>query len=71
MFNRELINSRSRSEWETLITEWIHDARDRSMLRRRMLDGLTFEDLADEFCLSVTQTKERVYRAQRQLLNHI
>lgn len=57
----------SRSEWERLIDEWIFSERDRAMLKRRLLDGICFEPLAEEFCLSVQQTKTIVYRAQKQL----
>lgn len=43
----DIINSRSRSEWLTLIEEWVHDERDRAMLRRRLLDNVTLEALAE------------------------
>ena len=39
----------SRTEWENLIDEWIFNERDRAILKRRLLDGLTFEQLASEF----------------------
>ena len=40
-----------RSEWERLIDEWIFNERDRAILKRRLLDGKTFEQLAEEFDL--------------------
>lgn len=61
----------SRSEWERLIDEWIFSERDRAMLKRRLLDGVCFEPLAEEFYLSVQQTKTIVYRAQKQLFKHV
>lgn len=61
----------SRSEWERLIDEWIFNERDRAMLKRRLLDGVCFEPLAEEFYLSVQQTKTIVYRAQKQLFKHV
>lgn len=61
----------SRSEWERLIDEWIFSERDRAMLKRRLLDGVCFEPLAEEFYLSVQQTKTIVYRAQKQLFKHM
>ncbi len=39
--------------------------RDRDILRRRLLDGVTFERLAEEFALSTRQTKRIVYRAEQ------
>lgn len=60
-----------RSKIEFLIDEWIHDQRDRQIVSRRIIDGLTFEKLGEEFDLSVTQTKTICYKAQRKLLEHI
>ena len=61
----------SRSEWETLIDEWIFNERDRAILKRRLLDGICFEPLAEEFGLSVQQVKTVVYRATEKLIKHI
>ena len=57
----------SRSEWERLIDEWIFNERDRAILKRRLLDGICFEPLAEEFDLSVRQVKNIVYKAQKRL----
>lgn len=59
-----------RSELESLIDEWILKERDRRILKRRLLDGLTYEALAEEFELSVRQTKSIVYKAEDKLFNH-
>ena len=61
----------SRSEWEKLIDEYIFKERDRAMLKRRLLDGVCFEPLAEEFDLSVQQTKTVVYKATEKLIKHI
>lgn len=52
----------SRSEWEKLIDEWIFNERDRRILKRRLLDGIRFEELAEEFQMSVRQVKAIVYK---------
>lgn len=54
-----------------LISEWIHDERDRQVVSRRLLDNVKFEKLAVEFDLSVTQVKTICYKAQRKLIEHI
>lgn len=54
----------SNSELEALINEWIHSERDRQLLKRRLIDGIIFEDLAYEFDLSVRHTKNLVYKNQ-------
>lgn len=53
------------------INEYIHSERDRKMLKRRLVDGLTFEQLAEEFHYSVRHTKYIIYRAQEKVFLHI
>ncbi len=52
------------SEVTDAIDELIHSERDRSILKRRLIDGLTYEKLAEEFDLSVTQVKRIVYKGE-------
>ena len=61
----------SRSEVSRLIDEWIFNERDRAVLKRRLLDGITYERLAEEFDLSVRQTKNIVYKSQEKLFKHM
>ena len=61
----------SRSQVDKLIDEWIFSERDRKILKRRLLDGITYERLADEFDLSVRQIKNIVYKSEKRLFNHI
>jgi DNA-directed RNA polymerase specialized sigma24 family protein len=60
-----------RSEWERLIDEWVFSERDRRILKLRLLDGLTFEALAEKVDMSVRQVKNIVYRRERQLYKHV
>ena len=43
-----------------LIAEHIHSERDRKILGRRLIDGITFEKLAEEFDMSVRQIQNIV-----------
>lgn len=61
----------SRTQIEGLIDEWIFSERDRKILKRRLLDNIIFDDLAEEFDLSVRQIKNIVYKAEDRLYNHI
>lgn len=61
----------SRTEWENLIEQWIFKERDRAILKRRLLDGVCYEPLAEEFDLSVQQAKIIVYKATEKLIKHI
>ena len=60
-----------RSQMENLIDEWIFNERDRAILKRRLLDGICFEPLAEEFDLSVPQVKRIVYKSQDRLFKHV
>lgn len=59
------------SEIEVLIEEWVHSKRDRDLLKRRFIDGIKYEALAEEFDLSVRRTKAIVYNARNQLSAHV
>ena len=60
----------SRSQIETLINEWIFSERDRKILKRRMLDGIYYDQLAEEFDLSVRQIKKIVYKGKDRVYSH-
>lgn len=60
-----------RSVIERLIDEWIFSERDRKLLKRRLLDGITYENLAEEFDLSVRQVKTIVYKCEDKLYKKI
>ncbi len=59
------------SELSRLIDEWIRSERDRDILKRRLIDGICFEPLAEEFDLSVRQVKNIVYRQLERLFKHL
>jgi hypothetical protein len=60
-----------RYQWEALIDRWIFNERDRAILKRRLLDGICFEPLAEEFNLSVRQVQKIVYKTQNKLIGKI
>ena len=64
----------SRTQIETAIDEWIvgkNAERDRKILKRRLVDGICFEPLAEEFDLSVIQIKRIVYKQEKKLLRYL
>ena len=61
----------SRSDWENLIDEWIFSERDREILKRRLLDGLTFEQLAEEFNYSDKNIQRIIYKGTARLFKKI
>lgn len=63
----EYTNSRIRE----LISEYIHNERDRKILERRLIDGITFEKLAEEFDMSVRQMQNIVKKNENFLFKHL
>ena len=62
---------KSRTEIEHEIDEWIFNERNRMILKRRLLDGITYEKLAEEFDMSVRQIKTIVYKCEDKLFKHL
>ncbi len=71
MTDQEIINLKSREEWLSLMYQWVHNEVDRKMLERRLLDGIRFEPLAEEFELSVNHCQSRIKKAKTQLFKNI
>ena len=61
----------SNSQISELIDEWIHSERDRNILKRRLIDGIAYEPLAEEFLMSTRQVKRLVYSAQDTLFSKL
>lgn len=54
-----------------LIDQRVLNERDRKLLRRRYLDGITYEQLAEEFDLSRTQVCNIVYKYQKRIFKGV
>lgn len=61
---------KSRSEIAYLISEWVFNKRDREILIDKMLDGLTYDELADKYCLSPQRLKVIVKVNKERILAH-
>ena len=64
----------SRTEIEQAIDEWIvgrNAERNRAILKRRLIDGICYEPLAEEFDMSVRQIKNIIYKGQEKVLKHL
>lgn len=61
----------SNTQLQRAIDEWIHSERDRKIMKRRLIDGICFEPLAEEFDMSVTQIKRIVYKHEMKIYSHI
>ena len=65
------IEELSRTEIEHLISEWVHNSRNRNIARSKLLDGLTYEKISESYELSVNQTKNIVQKVKEILLIHV
>lgn len=64
----------SRKQLVEAIDEWIvgkNGERDRQIMKRRLIDGLTYDALAGEFDLSYTQIKTIVYKCEPKIFKHL
>ena len=62
-----------RFEWENLIDRWIFDEKDRIILKRKFLDNIALEKIAEEkeVNLSSRQVNRRFEKAKKQLFKRI
>lgn len=59
------------SQIAALIDEYIHNEKDRRILKRRLIDGVCFEPLAEEFDMSVRGIQYKIYKLQEKLFKHL
>lgn len=61
----------TRSEIAKVIDEYIFSQRDRYILKRKMLDDATFDEIANEMDVTTPCVKKRYENAKRILEGHI
>ena len=52
-----------------IIEQNVFSERDRKLLKRRLIDGIPYEELAEEFYLSVIRTREIVKEYKRTIFH--
>ena len=65
------INDMSDMEISFMIDRFIHDDLHREILKKRLIEHIQFEILAEEFNYSVRHIKRIVYKSQDILYSHI
>jgi AraC-like DNA-binding protein len=60
-----------RFEWENLIDRWIFDEKDRIILKRKFLDNIPLEKIAEDLGMSPRQINRRFNKAKIQLFKRI
>ena len=60
-----------RYQWEELIDRWIFDEQHRKMLKRNLLDGRTYEQIAEQFDCSRDKVARLIPRLQNRIFKKI
>ena len=61
----------SNSQISELIDDYIHNARNRAILKDRLIDGLTYERIAEIYDMSYQQIRTIIYKEQEKIFKHI
>lgn len=72
--SKKITDNLSRKEIEKLINDYVlgrNAERDRLILHRRLIDGITYEKLGSEFNLSIIHVKEIVKKRQDRLFKEL
>ena len=59
------------SQISSVIDEHIHHALHMKMLKDRLIDGMTYEQIAEKHDMSVRQTKNIIYKATDKILKYL
>lgn len=73
-FQKSKVTQICRADIERLADQWItgrNAVRDREIIKRRLIDGITYERLAEDFELSDRQIKNIVYKRQEIIYKHV
>lgn len=60
----------SNSKMESFIDEWIHSEKDRLILKRRLIDGWTYRQIAEEADIDESTCRRKVYKLQNKIFKH-
>ena len=61
----------SRDEINYLIHQFVFSRRDRDLIYDRLIEGMTYEELAGKYFLSVRQIKNIVHKCKEAVFSHV
>lgn len=73
-YKKHQLKNVTKSQLVHIIDEYVigyKSERNRSILKRRLCDGLTYEELSGEFDLSVNQVKNIIYKEMDILIKYL
>lgn len=63
--------NKDRFEVEDIIDRWIFDETARTILKRKLLDGVSFERIAEEVDCSTKTAQNKYYRGMQIMISHV
>lgn len=67
----DIYNDFANSQIDAAINEWIHSERDRLILHYKLVDGYTYEHIAEILDMSPKRIQKIVYSAEDRLFRHL
>ena len=68
--NHDIIDNKPRETWEFLINQWVHDEMGRKILIEWLLNGHSYERIAEELDISRATVYNKAKRYSAQLFKH-
>lgn len=59
------------SRIDEVIEEYIHSARDREIMRRRLIDGETYQEIADSMMISARTVRAVASKLRGRIFKHL
>ena len=67
----DIYSDYANSQIDAAINEWIHSERDRRILHLKLVDGLTYERIAEIMDMSQKRIQKIVWDAEDRLFRHL
>lgn len=68
---KEEMNEYKNTEVSLIIDEYIHNDRNREIMKSRLIDGWTYERIAEFYDMSDRQIKRIVYKCEEIIFKHL
>lgn len=62
---------KDRYELEDIIDRWVFDEATRGILKRKLLDGISYERIAEEFDVSTKTVQNKFYKGMQAVIQHM
>lgn len=67
---RDKIFKKSRDEWEKIIFQWVYDSQARDILKLCLLDGISYEKVAEMLNISRATVYNKMAKWSPQVFEH-